>query len=146
MKKLLSLFLLFFFIGCAPKTTPVIVAFKNSGMAINDQGFLQETPFYKQIEVYNVGELVFVLTIKKNDICINNRCYDKTLFVHNLNPNYPSNLFDLILERRPIPDIKEQKINGGFIQKSDNFIYIVTDKKVLFKDKKGNFLFLLKKS
>jgi hypothetical protein len=140
------LFIFLIFIGCSYKTTPVIVAFKKDNLAINDQGFLKENYFSKKIEVYNVGQLVFVLTIKDKFICINEKCYDKKLFIHKLNPHYPTNLFSLIIEKKPIANIKIKKLKNGFIQTTDTFKYIVTDKKVLFKDKKNNFLFLLKQT
>ncbi len=136
--------LLFLLVGCSYKTTPIIVAFKKDNLAINDQGFLKENPFLKKIEVYNVGQLAFVLTIKKKFICINNKCYDKTIFIHNLNPNYPTNLFSLLLDKKPIPNIKIEKNSNGFVQKNKDFIYLVTNKKMLFKDKHSNFLFLYK--
>jgi hypothetical protein len=59
--------------------------------------------------------------------------------------NYPTNLFSLIIDKKPIPNIKLKKIKNGFMQKNKDFIYIVTDRKVLFKDKNRNFVFLLRK-
>jgi len=144
MKKLIFIIALLF-AGCAYKTTPVVVAFKKDNLAINDQGFLKENSFSKKIEVYNVGQLVFVLTIKNNLICINDKCYDKKLFVHKLNSKYPTNLFSLIIEKNPLPNIKIEKLKNGFIQKTKNIFYLVTKNKVLFKDKQKKFLFLLKK-
>ena len=143
MKYILFL-ILFFFSACSYKNTPVIVAFKKDKIAINDQGFLKENSFSKKIEVYNVGQLVFVLTINNSDICINDKCYDKKLFMYKLNPNYPYNLFDLIISKKVLPKMKITKIKNGFIQKDNNIIYIVTKQKVLFKDKHKKFLFLLK--
>ena len=142
--KIIILFLFLLFSGCTYKTTPVIVAFKKDRLAINDQGFLKENSFSKKIEVYNVGQLVFVLTVNSNNICINNKCYDKKLFVHKLNPNYPYNLFDLIISKKPLPKIKITKTKNGFFQKEGSLLYIVTKNKVLFKDKSNKFLFLLK--
>jgi len=133
-----------FFTACSYKTTPVIVAFKKDNLAINDQGFLKENSFSKKIEVYNVGQLIFVMTINSNNICIDNQCYDKKLFIKHLNPNYPLNLFELIIEKKPLPAMKITKTKDGFIQKQGNIIYIVTKTKVLFKDKNNKFLFLLK--
>jgi len=143
-KKINLLLISLLFIGCSYKTTPVIVAFKKNNLAINDQGFLKENSFSKKIEVYNVGQLVFVLTLKNNSICINNKCYDKKLFIHSLNSTYPYNLFDLIISKKPLPNIKIKKTKDGFIQKTKNIFYIVTPDKVLFKDKSNNFLFLIK--
>jgi len=136
--------ILLLFTACSYKTTPVIVAFKKDNLAINDQGFLKENSFSKKIEVYNVGQLVFVLTLKNDFICINNKCYDKKLFMHKLNPNYPYNLFDLIISKKPLPNIKIIKTKNGFIQKQGSIFYLVTKNKVLFKDKSNKFLFLLK--
>ena len=138
------LVLVLLFSGCTYKTTPVIVAFKKDNLAINDQGFLKENSFSKKIEVYNVGQLVFVMTINSKNICINNKCYDKKLFIYKLNPKYPDNLFDLIISKKSLPNIKITKTKNGFVQKKGDIIYIVTTDKVLFKDKSNNFLFLLK--
>jgi len=134
------------FLGCSHKTTPVIVAFKKDNFVINDQGFLKEDSFSKKIEVYNVGQLVFVLTIKNRYICINKKCYDKGLFIHQINQNYPKNLLSLIIDKKPLPNLKIEKTDNGFFQKTTHFLYVVTDKKVFFRDKSKNFLFLLKKN
>ena len=144
MKKYFILPILFLFTACSYKTTPVIVAFKKDKLAINDQGFLKENSFSKKIEVYNVGQLVFVLTVNSNNICIDNKCYDKKLFIHKLNPKYPIDLFDLIISKKPLPNIKINKTKNGFFQKEDGLLYVVTKNKVLFKDKSNKFLFLLK--
>ena len=138
------IFLMFLLTACTYKTTPVIVAFKKDQIAINDQGFLKENSFSKKIEVYNVGQLVFVLTINSKNICINNKCYDKKLFIYKLNPKYPDNLFDLIISHKPLPNMPLKKIKNGFFQKEGSLLYIVTKNKVLFKDKSNKFLFLLK--
>jgi len=146
MKYILLIIITLLFSACSYKTTPVIVAFKKDSIAINDQGFLKENSFSKKIEVYNVGQLVFVMTINSNNICIDNKCYDKKLFIHSLNPNYPNNLFELIIDKKPLPNIKITKTKDGFFQKKDSFLYVVAKNKVLFKDKKRKFLFLLKKN
>ena len=139
------LFIIFLlFSGCSYKTTPVIVAFKKDNLTINDQGFLKENSFYKKIEVYNVGQLVFVLKIDNKRVCINNKCYDKALFIHQINKKYPINLFSLIIDKKPLPNIKIEKLKNGFIQKNGEIVYIVTNQKVLFKDRSHNFLFLIK--
>jgi len=140
----LVLFLLFS--GCSYKTTPIIFAFKKDNLAINDQGFLKENSFSKKIEVYNVGQLVFVMSINSKNICINDKCYDKKLFIYKLNSNYPVNLFEIMINKQPLPNIKIKQTKNGFIQKKDNLLYVVTRKKVFFKDKNNNFLFLLKKN
>ena len=144
MKKYLLIIALLF-TGCSYKTTPIVIAFKKDNFTINDQGFLKENSFSKKIEVYEAGNLAFVFTIKNDSICINNKCYNKTLFIHNLNPTYPTNLFDVILSHKPFKNIKIIKTEKGFIQITKNFIYKVTKNKVLFKDKQKNFLFFVKK-
>jgi len=144
MKKYLLIVILLF-TGCSYKTTPIVVAFKKGNLAINDQGFLKENSFSKRIEVYEAGNLAFVFTIKNNVICINNKCYNKTLFIHQLNPLYPTNLFDIILSHKQFKNIKIIKTEKGFIQVTKNFIYKVTKNKVLFKDRQKKFLFLVKK-
>jgi len=145
MKKYLLILIVLFITGCSYKTTPVVVAFKKGNFAINDQGFLKENIFNKKIEVYQAGNLAFVFTIKKSLICINEKCYDKKLFIHQINSKYPSNLFETILSHKAFKNIKIIKIKDGFIQVTKNFIYKITKNKVLFKDKQKNFLFLVKK-
>jgi hypothetical protein len=135
MKKYFLILLVILFTGCSYKTTPVEVAFKKDNFAINDQGFLKENAFAKKIEVYQVGNLAFVFTIKNNSICINNKCYNKNMFIKELNPNYPSNLFEIILFHKAFKNVKIVKTKDGFIQTTKNFFYKVTENKVLFKDK-----------
>jgi len=142
--KYLIFLILFLFTSCTYKTKPIIVAFKKDNIAINDQGFLKENSFSKKIEVYNVGKLVFILTINSNNICINDKCYDKKLFMYKLNPNYPYNLFDLIISKKPLLNMEIIKTKNGFIQRNKHIFYMVTKNKVIFKDKSNNFLFLLK--
>ena len=67
------------------------------------------------------------------------------MFIHKLNPTYPSNLFETILSHKSFKNVKIIKIKDGFIQTTKNFFYKVTKNKVLFKDKQKNFLFLVKK-
>ena len=138
------LFLIFFLAGCSYKTTPVIVAFKKNNFAINDQGFIKHGLLDNKIEVYNVGHLAFVMRVTPYAICINEKCYIKHLFIKQLNPSYPDDLFDLILTKKPLKDIKIYKTKQGFIQKTKDFIYIVSKNKVVFKDKKKRFLFMIK--
>jgi len=143
MKKYLFILALIF-TGCSYKTTPIVIAFKKDNFAINDQGFLKENSFSKKIEVYQAGNLAFVFTIKNSVICINNKCYNKTLFIHKLNPSYPTNLFEIILSHKAFKNTKVIRIKNGFIQKTDDFIYKVTSNFVLFKDRKKKFLFLVR--
>jgi len=145
MKKYLLILIVLFITGCSYKTTPVVVAFKKGNFAINDQGFLKENIFNKKIEVYQAGNLAFVFTIKKSLICINEKCYDKKLFIHKLNPTYPSDLFETILAHKKFKNIEIIKTKDGIIQITKNFIYKVTKNKVLFKDRKKSFLFFVKK-
>jgi len=145
MKKYLLILIIVFITGCSYKTTPVVVAFKKDNFAINDQGFLKENSFSKKIEVYQAGNLAFVFTIKNKLICINEKCYDKKLFIHRLNSSYPSDLFETILSHKPLKNVKIIKTKDGFVQITKNFIYKVTKNKAFFKDRKKSFLFLVKK-
>ena len=144
MKKYLLIIALIF-TGCSYKTTPIVIAFKKDNFAINDQGFLKENSFSKKIEVYQAGNLAFVFTIKNSVICINNKCYNKTLFIHKLNPSYPTNLFEIILSHKPFKNVKIIKTENGFIQITKNFIYKITKNKAFFKDKQKKFIFFVKK-
>jgi hypothetical protein len=67
------------------------------------------------------------------------------MFIKELNPNYPSNLFEIILSHKAFKNVKIIKTKDGFIQVTKNFIYKVTKKGALFKDKQSKFLFLVKK-
>jgi hypothetical protein len=145
MKKYFLILLVILFTGCSYKTTPVEVAFKKDNFAINDQGFLKENAFAKRIEVYQAGNLAFVFTIKSNSICINNKCYDKNMFIYQLNPNYPTNLFETIIAHKPFKNIKIIKTENGFAQVTKDFIYKINKNFSLFKDKHKHFLFLVKK-
>jgi len=144
MKKYLLIIALIF-TGCSYKTMPIIVGFKYNNFSINDQGFLKENVFEKKIEVYQAGNLAFVMRIKNDQICINDKCYNKTLFIHNLNSSYPSNLFETILSLKPFKNVKTKKIKNGFIQINKYFIYKVIDNRAIFKDKHKKFLFFYKK-
>ncbi|NPA55470.1 MAG: hypothetical protein GXO40_03820 [Epsilonproteobacteria bacterium] len=135
---------MFLFSGCATQTQSVIIALKNKNIAIHNQAILKKTFTSKIIEVYNLGELSFKLRLSHYRVCINNQCMDKARFIKRLNPHYPTNLLDKIIQKQPLENIPITKTSNGFIQKTANFTYIVTPKKALFKDSKSHFLFLIR--
>ncbi|EDM23187.1 hypothetical protein FE773_01660 [Caminibacter mediatlanticus TB-2] len=148
-KKLLFLtfnFLLFtFFTACSTKTTPIYTVIKSPKIKIADQGFLEKGVGYKKIVIYKAGMEPFSITIKNSFICINNKCQDKKNVINSLNKQYPADFFDKILNQKPLEFLgKIRKINNGFIQTKDAYLYKVTKNKVLFKDKNAHILILIK--
>jgi len=144
MKKLILFLIVMLFTGCVYKTTPIAFTFKAQNIKINDQGFLKTNSYSKIIEVYMMGKLAFVFKVYNSQICINDKCYDKKLFVKNLNSNYPVNLFDYLIAKKPLPNIKIVKNENGFMQKNGKILYQVTKKKVFFLDKKKKIVFFMK--
>jgi hypothetical protein len=144
MKKWLLFLLLLIFTGCTYKTTPIAFTFKAPNIKINDQGFLKTNFYSKVIEVYMVGKLAFVFKVYNSKICVDNKCYDKKLFVKNLNKEYPITLFDDLINKKPLPNIKIVEEKSGFTQKNDKIIYQVAPKKVFFIDKNKKIVFFIK--
>ena len=147
MKKLLFVFLMLFFVGCSVKTTPVYAVIKTPKIKISDQGFLKEGLGYKEIIIYKSALKPFKVTIKNSYICLNSKCMDKEKFVKEyLGENYPVDIFDLIIEGKPIKNFgKITKIDGGFIQKKEGIFYKVQENRVLFKDKNQNIVIMVKR-
>ncbi len=144
MKKVVMFLLLLIFTGCAYKTTPIVFSFKAPNTRINDQGFLKKNFYSKIIEVYMVGKLAFVFKVYTSKICINDKCYNKKLFVKNLNRNYPVRLFDILIDKKPLPNIKIVNNKNGFIQQNRNILYKVTKNQVFFIDKVKKIVFFIK--
>ncbi len=147
MKKLLFVFLMLFFVGCSVKTTPVYAVIKTPKIKISDQGFLKEGFGYKEIIIYKTGLKPFKVTIKNSYICLNSKCMDKEKFVKEyLGKNYPVDIFDLIIEGKPIKNFgKITKIKSGFIQRKESIFYKVQKDKVLFRDKNQNIIIMVKR-
>ncbi len=147
MKKLLFVFLMLFFVGCSVKTTPVYAVIKTPKIKISDQGFLKEGFGYKEIIIYKTGLKPFKVTIKNSYICLNSKCMDKEKFVKEyLNEDYPADIFDLIIEGKPIKNFgKITKIKSGFIQRKEGIFYKVQKDKVLFRDKNQNIVIMVKR-
>jgi len=136
-----SLFI--FIIGCATKTTPVFVTINSPQIKISDEGFLKEGVGYKEIIIYKAGSIPISFVLEKNKICINSRCINKYSFMKKYFKGYKKDFFDKILNKKPLKG-KIKKISDGFIQKSDNFIYIVRKNRILFKDKKRRIVIFIK--
>lgn len=144
MKKILFLFPILF-IGCATKTTPIALTFKGANVKISDQGFYKKSFFKDEIDIYVAGNLAFVFKLYKNQICIDDKCYEKKLFVNKLNNKYPINFFDILLDKKELPHLKKVKIPNGFKQTDTNIVYIVTENRTFFVDKKNKIIFIMKK-
>jgi len=145
--KYLIFLAVFFMFGCSVKTTPVYAVIKTPKIKISDQGFLKEGFGYKEIIIYKSGLKPFKVTIKNSYICLNLKCMDKEKFVKEyLAENYPADIFDLIIEGKPIKNLgKITKIDGGFIQRKDGIFYKVQKDKVLFRDKNRKIVIMVKR-
>jgi len=137
--------LLILFTACSMKTTPIYTVIKTPKIKISDEGFIKQGFGYKKIIIYKAGIKPFSITIKNSFICVNNKCQDKKVVLSSLNKNYPIDFFDRILNQKPLEFLgKIKKIENGFIQKKDGYLYKVTKNKVLFKDKNAHILILIK--
>ena len=137
--------LLIFFTACSMKTTPIYAVIKTPKIKIADEGFMKQGFGYKKIIIYKAGMKPFSVTIKNSFICFNNKCQNKRDVIKSLNKKYPQDFFDKILNQKPLEFLgKIKKIENGFIQKKDGYLYKVTENKVLFKDKNANILILIK--
>ncbi len=139
-----SLISIFFFIGCATKTTPVYVSIKSPKIRVSDAGFLKEGIGYKEIIIYKAGNAPVKFVLKENRICINDKCYNKFMFMKRYFRGYEKDFFDKILSKKPLSLKNLQKTKDGFIQKSKNIVYIVKENSVLFKDRKRHIIVFIK--
>lgn len=129
-------FFIIFFLGCSTKTIPVYTVINTPYIKISDQGFLEKGINYKKLIIYKDANVPVEISLYKNTVCLNKKCYPKDKFIKKLSPDYPKNLLDNIIEKKPVKNLgKITKIKNGFLQKNKRFFYLVTDKKVLFKDK-----------
>ncbi|WP_024787477.1 MULTISPECIES: hypothetical protein [unclassified Lebetimonas] len=134
-----------FIFGCATKTTPVYAVIDTPFVKAADQGFLEKGFNYKKLIIYKDASVPVEFTIYKNSVCLNKKCVSKNRFIKKLSPGYPKNLIDKIIEKKPIQNLgKIIKLKKGFLQKNERFYYLVTKKKVLFKDKKKKILIMIK--
>jgi len=110
------LIIVFLFLGCAKKTTPIYAVIKTPYLKVANSGFLIKAPTYKKIILYQ-GVKPFEITIKHSLICLENKCVKKALFFKKI--GYESDFFDKILNCK-------KPMQGRLICKKD---------KILFKDK-----------
>jgi len=137
------LFIVFLF-GCAPRTTPIFVTINSPKLKLSDEGFLKEGAGYKEIIIYKDAVVPIKFLLKQNQICVNNQCFNKYLFVEHYFKGYKKDFFDRILSRKPLSLKIIKKTKNGFIQKSKNILYIVRKNSVLFKDKKRHIIIFIK--
>jgi len=137
-------FLLSFLTGCATKTTPVYISINSPVIKISDEGFLKEGPGYKEIVIYKAGFAPVKLLIKEDRICVNNRCFNKYLFMRRYFKGFKKDIFDKILNKKPLSLKFYKKTKNGFLEKSDNIYYLVRKNSVLFKDKKEHITIFIK--
>ena len=135
---------LIFFIGCAVKTTPVYLHIDSPEIKLSDEGFLKESLGYKQIIIYKAGNEPVNFILKENKICVENRCFNKEIFIKKYFNGYQKDFFDRILNKKPLALNNFQKIQNGFIQKEKGIFYKVTNNYILFKDKKRKTIVLIK--
>jgi hypothetical protein len=141
---LFFIFNLFFF-GCATKTVPVYTVINTSYIKVSDQGFLEKGINYKKLVIYKDANVPVEINLNNNTICLNKKCYSKYLFIKKLSPDYPKNLLDLIIDKKPIKNLgKITKIKDGFFQKNSRFFYLVKKNRVLFKDKLKKIVIMIK--
>jgi len=140
----LSFFLLPFLVGCSTKTTPIFVTINSPNIKVSDEGFLKEGFGYKEIIIYKAGNAPVRFTLKKDKICVNNKCFNKYLFIKRYFNGYSKDFFDKILAKEPLTNENIKKTSEGFVQKSTNFIYIVKKNSVLFKDKSRHIIVFIK--
>ena len=146
MKKFYILYLIFFIflVGCATKTTPIFVSINSPQIKISDEGFLKEGLGYKEILIYKDGNEPIDITLKKDAICIESKCFSKYEFMKKYFSGVDKNIFDKILNKKPLSVGIIKKTSNGFIQKSKNIIYIVSNNKILFKDKQREITIFIK--
>ena len=120
------------------------MTFNSKKFKFSDQGFLKEGFGYKEIIIYKDGVKPIKFVIKNSYICFQNRCFDKKRFVKKFIGNYKEDFFDKILNKKILGFGKLKKIKNGFIEKDENKFYLVTKRKVLFKDKKNHLIILIK--
>ena len=118
-----------FLFGCSAKTTPVYAVIKTPTVKVADQGFIKEGFGYKKIIIYKAGNTPIEITVSKFNVCMNNKCVNKSLFIKEyFGKNYPSDFLDKILNK--------ECIEGFFCKKYKN--------KILFKDKKKGIVIMIK--
>ena len=133
-----------FLAGCATKTIPVYVNINSPQIKVSDEGFLKEAPGYKQLIIYKAGNEPVKFTLKQNEICIDNECIDKNIFIKKYFKYLKKDFFDKILNKKPLELKFYKKTKNGFIEKSENIYYRVSKNSVLFKDKKGKIVIFIK--
>lgn len=78
----LSLFPLFF-LACAPKPSlllssdPKLILLATPGFRFNDTGFVKHYNDKISVEIYSIGQVMLVLEIRSDSICLNGECHSK---------------------------------------------------------------------
>ena len=152
---LLSIFSIFFFLGCsAKKITNDFVYFitiKSKNMRYSDIGYIKKFGNNSiELEIYSAGNPLLRLVINKK-ICTKSGCISKERFNElYLSKNYPKDLFKNILQGESIFNGKNLiKNRQGFEQKiynknSFDIIYRVSKDEIYFKDRLNNILIKIK--
>jgi hypothetical protein len=134
-----------FLVGCAVKTVPVYTVINTPYIKVSDQGFLKKGVSYKKLIIYKNANVPVGISLYKNSICLNKNCYPKEKFINTLSNDYPKNLLDNIIEKKPVENLgKITQLKNGFLQKNSRFFYLVTKNKVLFKDKLKKIIIMIK--
>lgn len=127
------------------------VVFKTKNLSFNDTGFLKKGKNYINLQVFSSAILVLNLEIYGEYVCLQEGCLKKREFIDRyLNQNYPENILENILEKKPIFDGDNLVLNkNGFEQKIVkenlyNIIYTIDENEIKFIDKLNKFIIKLK--
>ena len=150
LKKLSIILLILLIYGCSSKNMvkkenqeSAYIIFKTNKIKYADMGFIYRGDSFTKIEVYGMGQPLFVLNINGMNVCMSTfECMEKSKFNKKmLTQYYPNSILENILRGKPIFNGKNLKTNsGGFIQqiKKDgkyDIFYLVNGTNKLFKDK-----------
>jgi len=108
----ISLFCMIFLLaGCAHKTPretkPLNFIVISPLIKLNDAGFIHNFKNTKQIDLYSSGISLAKITIKKDQICLNNACdneliFNKKFFAHTHHNGFFANLIAILMTTPPI--------------------------------------------
>lgn len=136
--------------GCVHKapreTKPLNFIVISPLIKLNDAGFIHNFKDTKQIDLYSSGISLAKITIKKDQICLNNACdneliFNKKFFAHTHHNGFFANLID----KKPIYNgANLEKTKCGFTQNLDELHYEICDGNVKFHDEKHRVKIIIK--
>jgi hypothetical protein len=144
--------MIFLLAGCAHKTPretkPLNFIVISPLIKLNDAGFIHNFKNTKQIDLYSSGISLAKITIKKDQICLNNACdneliFNKKFFAHTHHNGFFANLID----KKPIYNgANLEKTKCGFTQNLDELHYEICDGNVKFHDEKRRVKIIIKET